>query len=383
MNWSQLPAFRSPESMVEALQPSEPIYCVRYQNIRKIAKRFLSGFSGEVLYAVKCNAEEHVLGTLFNSGIRHFDVASLTEIRLIKTLFEGAHVYFMHPIKSRKAIRSAYYEYGVRHFSVDHVSELNKITESLTDRAGIVIVIRIAVENLGAKYELSSKFGADIESALDLIKKVTEQKFSYGVAFHVGSQCTNPEGYKHGLNRVGEVLSQVSKRPVCIDIGGGFPVDYVNSKGPPLETYFAAIQDGVAGLRLSEPCQLLCEPGRALAADGESIVVQVHLRKGDSIYLNDGLYGSMIEEKYGLRLPIRMVKSRTFSNTLRSYVAYGPTCDALDVYPARLELPEDLQEGDWIEFGLIGAYSAACRTQFNGFYPNEFVSIQNDYGMLD
>ena len=127
----------------------------------------------------------------------------------------------------------------------------------------------------------------------------------------------------------------------------------------------------------------MCEPGRALAADGESIVVQVHLRKGDSIYLNDGLYGSMIEEKYGLRLPIRMVKSRRFSNTLRSYVAYGPTCDALDVYPARLELPEDLQEGDWIEFGLIGAYSTACRTQFNGFYPNEFVSIQNDYGMLD
>ena len=383
MHKSQLPVFQSPENMVETLKPSEPVYCVRYQTIEKVAKRFLTEFSGDVLYAIKCNTEKHMLQALYNSGIRHFDVASLAEIELVSNLFEGARLYFMHPVKSRTAIISAYKEYGVRHFVVDHLSELNKITESLVDQPGIVIIVRLAVENVGAKYELSSKFGATIADALDLIRAAVERGFSYGIAFHVGSQCIDPNGYRHGLNLVGEVLANVDKEPVCIDVGGGFPADYVNSSGPELEEYFSAIEEGTNGLELSDACRLFCEPGRALVADGESVVVQVHLRKGDCLYLNDGMYGSMIEEKYGLRLPIRAIQSRRFSTRLASYVAYGPTCDALDVYPAQLELPEDIQEGDWIEFGLIGAYSTACRTRFNGFYSDNFVAIRNDFGVLD
>ena len=30
-------------------------------------------------------------------------------------------------------------------------------------------------------------------------------------------------------------------------------------------------------------------------------------------------------------------------------------------------LPEDIDEGDWIELGQLGAYGACLRTRFNGF----------------
>ena len=383
LNSNALPVYQSPEGMVEVLQPSYPVYCVRPVQIRKIAKRFLASFSGDVLYAVKCNPEPHMLQELYKAGIRHFDTASLPEIALVSENFRDGHAYFMHPVKSREAISTAHQIYGVRHYVVDHLSELEKIQQQIPVGPDTVIVVRIAVDHPGATYELSSKFGAPMDLSVDLVRDAIRRGFRYGISFHVGSQCIDPDGYRLGFDLVRQVLSGFDETPECVDIGGGFPADYVNSSGPDLSIYLTAITAEVASMNLPESCRLLCEPGRAIAADGESLVVQIQLRKGNCLYLNDGMYGSMIEEKYGLRLPLRMVANRNFSDDLVSYTAYGPTCDALDVYPAPLKLPSDVREGDWIEFGRIGAYGAACRTQFNGFYPDTFVVVENEFGVLD
>ena len=378
-----LPVYRSPEGMVEVLKPSYPVYCVRPAKIRKIAKTFLKGFPGDVLYAVKCNSEPHMLQELYQAGIRHFDTASLPEISLVSESFSDGQAYFMHPVKSRAAISSAHQVYGVRYYVVDHPSELEKISELIPADPEVVIVVRIAVKNSGAVYELSSKFGASVRMAVDLAKSAIRHGYSYGFAFHIGSQCLDPGGYGLGLELVREALDNLDQSPVCVDVGGGFPADYMNSHGPDLATYLDTISVAVARLNLSESCRLLCEPGRGMCAEGESLIVQVQLRKDKSLYLNDGMYGSMIEEKLGLRLPVRMVASRDFSADVLLYTAYGPTCDSLDVYPAPLELPADVQEGDWIEFGRIGAYGTACRTRFNGFFPDTFVVVENEFGELN
>ena len=378
-----LPVYRSPEGMVEVLRPSYPVYCVRTAKIREVAKIFLRGFPGDVLYAVKCNSEPHMLQELYQAGIRHFDTASLPEIALVSEMFSDGQTYFMHPVKSRAAISSAYRDYGVRYYVVDHPSELEKISDLIDPSPEVVIVVRIAVEHSGAVYELSSKFGASVHMAVDLAKGAIRRGYSYGFAFHIGSQCLDPGGYGLGLDLVREALDNLDQPPACVDVGGGFPADYINSHGPDLETYLDAISVAVARLNLPESCRLLCEPGRGLCAEGESLIVQVQLRKDNSLYLNDGMYGSMIEEKLGLRLPVRMVASRDFSADVLLYTAYGPTCDSLDVYPAPLELPADVQEGDWIEFGRIGAYGTACRTRFNGFFPDTFVVVESEFGELN
>ena len=380
---SALTVYASPESVIEALQPSYPVYCVRPAEIRRIARTFLQRFPGDVLYAVKCNSEPHILRELYMAGIRHFDTASLPEIALVSESFSDGRSYFMHPVKSRAAILSAYQVYGVRHYVVDHPLELEKIKQLVPADPEVVIVVRIAVDHSGAVYELSSKFGAPVHVAVELAKDAIRGGYRYGFSFHVGSQCLDPGGYGLGLSLVQKALNELNETPVCVDVGGGFPANYVNSRGPQLEKYLDTISGAAQMLDLPESCRLFCEPGRGLCAEGESLIVQVQLRKDKSLYLNDGMYGSMIEEKLGLRLPVRMVASREFSTDLLSYMAYGPTCDSLDVYPAPLKLPADVREGDWIEFGRIGAYGTACRTRFNGFYPDTFVSVENKFGEID
>jgi ornithine decarboxylase len=59
----------------------------------------------------------------------------------------------------------------------------------------------------------------------------------------------------------------------------------------------------------------------------------------------------------------------------KNFRLFGPTCDSQDEMPAQVALPVDIDVGDHIEFGSIGAYSLSGRTDFNGFYSDEVVSI--------
>jgi len=377
---THLPVYASAEEVVANLEPSYPVFCVRRHHISAVAQQFLEGFPGDVLYAVKCNPELHMLKTLFDAGIRHFDTASLAEVALVAEQLPGATSYFMHPVKSRAAIRSAHEVYGVNHYVVDHATELEKIAQIIGKSPDTVIVVRVAIHYEGAVYELSSKFGAPVAEAIALSKAALGHGYRYGVAFHVGSQCLDGEGFVQGLQLADEVIRGVGVSPVCIDVGGGFPGEYLNSVGQQMESYFASIHQGLLGLSLPDDCSVMCEPGRALCVDGESLITQVHLRKGDALYLNDGMYGSFIEEKYNLHLPVRPVSTRGFSTEHQDYTLYGPTCDSLDIFPRTVSLPIDLREGDWIEFDRIGAYGAACRTHFNGFFADTFVEVTKNFG---
>ena len=51
---------------------------------------------------------------------------------------------------------------------------------------------------------------------------------------------------------------------------------------PPLAKYIRTIIEGVASLTLGHATTLMCEPGRALVADGMSVVTKVYLRRDDS-----------------------------------------------------------------------------------------------------
>ncbi|MEK9785872.1 MAG: type III PLP-dependent enzyme [Gammaproteobacteria bacterium] len=377
---SNLVSYASPEAVVADLRPSEPVFCVRPHKIDAIAHEFLNGFPGDVLYAVKCNPEPHMLDALYAAGIRHFDTASLAEVALVSDRLPEATCYFMHPVKSREAIESAHRNYAVRHYVVDHLSELEKIADVIPPSRDTIIVVRLAIHYAGAVYELSSKFGAGVDEAIALSRAALAKGFGYGIAFHVGSQCLDGEGFVEGLKLVGEVIRAVGETPACVDVGGGFPGEYLNSRGQSMSQYFKSVRDGLAEIDLPEDVPVLCEPGRALCVDGESLIVQVHLRKDDAVYLNDGMYGSFIEEKYKLHLPVRMVATRDFSGEMREFTAYGPTCDSLDIFPRKIALPADVREGDWIEFDRIGAYGAACRTHFNGFFADTFVAVRCDFG---
>ncbi len=372
--------FPDVRAMVAALKPSYPVYCLRPHVLQRTVENFLDLFPGRVLYAVKCNPHLRVLKALYEAGIRHFDTASLPEIALVREGFPDAGAYFMHPVKGRAVIQTAVRVYGVDTFVVDHMDELAKVLDQTEGGEGVTIVVRIKTPPIeGTFYHLAAKFGAEVAEAATLLKEARSRGCQVGLCFHVGSQCTVPGAYRQALGLVGEVLEQAKVPIQMLDVGGGFPAEYVGSNIPPLEDFIREIEGGVADLKLRRDCVLMCEPGRALVAEGISLVVQVLLRKDNQLYVNDGIYGSLSETvTAGLKLPARAVRLKGEpSRDMQSFILNGPTCDSLDVVPTTFDLPVDVAEGDWIEIDRVGAYSSALASRFNGFYPETLVVVND------
>ena len=182
------------------------------------------------------------------------------------------------------------------------------------------------------------------------------------------------------LGLVGEIAGAAGVDIHFLDVGGGFPAAYKGVVTPPLSAYMDEIDAGLAGLELRRDCVTMCEPGRAMVASGCSLVVQVLLRKEDQIYINDGVHGSLSEMVTGpLRMPVRLIRlDGDPSDRYADFAVAGPTCDSVDMLPFPFRLPEDIREGDWLEIGQLGAYGSALRTQFNGFYPDTFVTLRDE-----
>ncbi len=366
-------------SVAMAIEPSYPVFCVRPEVLEESARRFVNQFPGTVLYAVKCNPHPLVLDALYRGGIRHFDTASLPEIAQICESYDDAMAYFMHPVKSRAVIKSAYTVYGIRHYVVDHMAELDKVLEE-TDGGGLVIIVRLATPPFeGTLYHLAAKFGAPPDEASELLREAGRRGCATGLAFHVGSQCGDPAAYRTALNMVGEIAESAGQGLDCVDVGGGFPAHYLDTALPPLEDYMAEIRAGLKDIQLSPTVEVFAEPGRALAAAGCSLLTQVQLRKDKQLYINDGIYGSLSEmTQVGIKLPARLIRlAGDPQDETEEFTLNGPTCDSLDVLPSTFRLPADAAEGDWIEIDQIGAYSNALSTHFNGFYPETFVEVHD------
>jgi ornithine decarboxylase len=368
--------FRSVAEVIERLNPSYPVFLVFPEILKDRTRAFLAGFPGTVLYAVKCNPDVHVLRALYEAGVRHFDTASLPEIAKISELFSEAHCYFNHPVKGRGALESADDVYGVTDYVVDHREELEKLFEVVG--ADITVEVRLATVKGKALYNLSSKFGARADDAVALLREANRRGAKTAVAFHVGSQCPDPDAYRLAMIEAAEVIGRAGVPIEYLDVGGGFPGEY-GSPVPPMSEFFDVIRETRDELRLTMP--LLAEPGRALCADGCSVLAQVQLRKGDDLYINDGIYGCLAEIQLGeLKPPVRALrleggKCQTLGGGERTFRIFGPTCDSLDVFKVQFELPDGIDEGDWIEFRRMGAYSIGMQTAFNGFYTDTVVAV--------
>ena len=162
--------FKSVNELVNELKPDYPVYCVRPESIKKSTKFFKENFPGKILYAVKTNPNEKVIKQIISNGIEDFDVASLNEIKLIKKVKPAANLYFMHTIKSIESISSAYHDYGVRNFALDHKDELRKILQATHQAKDLNLYVRIAISNEHAEIDLSRKFGALPSEALGLVR---------------------------------------------------------------------------------------------------------------------------------------------------------------------------------------------------------------------
>ena len=381
-----LPRFASIEQLIQSLNPVAPIYALHPEKFRIAARRFLDAFPGDTLFAIKANPAPHVLDLVHASGIRHFDTASLAEIEIVRGRFPDAHCHFMAPVRAPGAARAAFEKHGVTDFVVDCDYELDKLLAETGGGRKLRIFVRVATPLGGAVLELSSKFGTTTDDAARLLKRVVEAGAAPAVTFHVGSQCLSPFSYAQAIEMARRTAATAGIRLAALDIGGGFPGPYQGNDVPPYHWYFDTVREALATLPDGEKLPVLCEPGRALVAEGLSLVTQVILRKGDKLYINDGIYGSFDEltlPGWVADYPIRVFAADGKGRVLPQppghtpFRVYGPTCDTLDVLPRPLMLPEAIGPGDFIVFDAIGAYSVAVRTNFNGFFPDQWAIVGN------
>ena len=369
--------FQSVDELVKVTKPVNPVYCIREKSIQVSADWFKTNFPGRVLYAVKSNPNEKVLKTLVANGISHFDTATIEEIKLIKKISPTSRVYFMHTVKSKESISEAYVKYNVRDFVLDSKDELDKIIKATNHAKDLVLYLRIQTSNEHAEIDLSKKFGASVYESSSLLKQIKETAKKIGISFHVGSQCMHPISYSKALKDVGNLIKKSRINPDYINVGGGFPTTYPDMYPQPLINYIKEIEKGFSKLNLKSKPELLCEPGRALVAESGSTIVRVELRKKQSLYINDGTYGSLFDAGTPQFIfPTRTIQlEKTFTKRLVPYNFYGPTCDGIDFMKGPFMLSSNIKQGDYIEVGQVGAYGLSLRTKFNGCYSDEIHEV--------
>ncbi len=379
----ELHTFPDARSIVRALAPDEPVILNRPYAASRAAIFFAQKFPGKSLYAVKANPSSDLLRILWASGITHYDVASIAEVRLVRSALPDATLCFMHPVKTASAIREAYQVHGVRTFSLDTHEELEKIVEACHSDDGapakdLKLLVRLRVSSEYAELSLASKFGCDLTEAPALLQATRQHCDWLGVCFHVGSQAMSPFAYVQALDRVRAAIAEAGVVIDMVDVGGGFPSVYPGMEPPPLEDYFAIIHRHFEALPIAYNAELWCEPGRALCAEYSSLIVKVEKRRGDELYINDGAYGALYDAAHvDWKFPVRALEDDLIKPEM-DFAFYGPTCDDADYMKGPFTLPEDIQAGDYIEIGMLGAYGAAMKTAFNGFGTAEQIVVEDE-----
>ncbi len=386
--------FDDASEVVSKLSPKIPTYLYRPHALKRAAKWFESCFtnfqssngenySSKVLFSVKSNCDERVIRDVYEGGVRGFDVASINEVIKVDSLIgKRARIYFMHPIKPKEVISESYFKHGVKDFSFDSQEELDKMLLATHGAKDLSLHLRIMVENKSSAIDLSGKFGIDLERSLDLAIKARKVAKSFGVCFHVGSQCMDSMQFGAAIKRVADFFSKVDIKIDSFDVGGGFPSCYPGMRAESMTSYIEQIRSSLKLTSFPKDCDILCEPGRAISAGCESLLVRVEARKGSMLYINDGTYGGLFDAgifgfSYFCEVYDRQGNKRSGKGVV-DYSLYGPTCDSVDFMKGPFALPQDVEAGDYIEMHNFGSYSKSLRTSFNGYGDIMQIDVENE-----
>ncbi|MBN2491687.1 MAG: type III PLP-dependent enzyme, partial [Planctomycetes bacterium] len=304
----------------------------------------------QAYYAVKANSEAAIVRTLYRAGAS-FDVASWPEFLLVHEHIRKLpprkqqdyiwdKVVYSHPIKDEATLkRLDPYRPLVAY---DNLEEIGKIRRH-APHAGLLL--RVSVPNTGSMVELASKFGCPPADAVDLIAAAHFAGLTVeGLAFHVGSQCRNPENYVQALGIASQLFREAKARGYelkVLDIGGGFPVPYDRTVQP-LARLARTINAELR--RLFPPgVEVIAEPGRFLVATAATLVVSIvgkARREGKlCYYVDDGIYHTFSGILFD-HCQYHLEAFRAGPTELCS--VFGPTCDALDTISQAELLPSDL-----------------------------------------
>lgn len=330
----------------------------------------------QIYYAVKANPARPVLERLVRLH-SSFDAASYEEVAAcLAAGAQPAAISFGNTIKKASAIRRAH-EAGISLFAFDSAEELEKLA---AHAPGARVYCRILVENAGADWPLSRKFGTSVEMAKELMLRAGDMGLDpYGLSFHVGSQQTATHAYEAAIGKVAMLFTDLTEAGVNVrmmNLGGGFPTRY-RDEVPEIDRFGDAIMRAMTEHFGNALPEILIEPGRSVVGDAGLVSAEVVLvsRKSKDdpvrwVYLDIGRFGGLAETE-GEAIKYRIATPRDGGKTGPVAIA-GPTCDGADIMyeKSNYRLPLALRTGDRISVLSTGAYVTTYASQgFNGFTP--------------
>jgi ornithine decarboxylase len=362
-----------------AARYGSPLFIIDAERVRRQYRRLAAALPGvDLHYALKPLPHASVVSTLNAEGA-FFDLATNGEVELVRRLnVAPERCIHTHPIKRESDIRTAL-AYGVVRFVVDNPDELRKFVKYRNRSA---VLIRVSFRSPEARCDLSRKFGCEPEAVCGLLRLAGELRIKVaGLSFHVGSQAAGPAMFVEAIARCADLMRSAGESGHAadiLDIGGGFPVEYLQPCMP-IEEFCAPIRAALKNL--PSRVRVIAEPGRYICAPSAISVASVMgraLRNGRWwYYLDDGLYGSYSGQVYdhaNYRIEALVTAGKTYPSVLA-----GPTCDSIDVINDHLELPK-LRVGDLLIGHAMGAYTWASASDFN-FFPRAAV-LALDNGRL-
>jgi ornithine decarboxylase len=375
--------------LATALDTSEidAFYTINEDRLARRTAAFVERFPGRVLYAVKANPLPKVIRTVSAKGTNGFDIASIGEARLVQGNVPDAQCWFMNPVKARRDIERTFRELGIRNYVIDCEAELKKLLEVLPHNdPEIRIFARFNCVNSPAVFDLGSKFGASPAVAASLLRAINgSTRWTTGLTFHLGSQSPAAGPYLDAIREASAMIKETSPAPAALDIGGGFPGKYLNIASEPVSATLGKIAALLNSQQDLQNVEFLCEPGRALVYDSMSLFARIIVRNGQAVYCGAGIYSGLLSAVQFLKFPARCWRGdRLLSgDRLTDFVIFGPTCDANDRLAFPYSLPAELEEGDWLEFQHVGAYSESVRCSFNGFSVDRMIEVTDQELMID
>jgi len=339
-------------------------------------------------YAVKCNPDEGVLDFMIKHGLG-FDVASKAEIEQCLDMgADPSDLVFANPCKLNSHIEFAAAK-GVQKMTFDNVNELRKV-KKLHPTAQLIL--RISTDDSDSAFQFSQKFGAPNSDWLELVVTCRELNLNLvGVSFHVGSGCRDAKQYFNSIRdsrQLFDLAKEYGYELDLVDIGGGFPgfpdehaAAEVSKQQPSFIELAAEINAGLDKFFGDLNVTVIAEPGRYMVATAFTLVTKVGTVRDNGAgdcryYMNDGVYGSFMNIWADYAAPKPELLSDDLTRSSKTCSIWGPSCDSLDKINAELYFPK-LEEGDFLAWFDMGAYTGCLYTGFNGFPKPLYFYVQH------
>ncbi|MCG8591396.1 MAG: diaminopimelate decarboxylase [Proteobacteria bacterium] len=355
------------------------------ERLRALGEAF-AGVRHLVCFSVKCNGNLAVLRTLCRGGAGA-DITSVGELaRAQRAGIPGDRIVYSGVGKRRDEIDAALAA-GIKLFNVESREELRAIdavARARGVRAPVAFRVNPDVDPKTHPYIATglrtSKFGIPWAEAGEAYAeaKALANVSVVGVDCHIGSQLLDVAPFAEALARVRTLVGELRAAGhaiAVVDVGGGLGVDYSGETPPSVAAYADAVRTALADLG----CEIVLEPGRAIAGPAGLFVTRVLYRKrgGDKRFVVvDGAMNDLIRPAlYGAHQPVQPVAPARGEPAPVDVV--GPVCESADFLAQDRPLPP-LEPGDLLAFGTAGAYGFVMASNYNARPRAAEVLVRGD-----